>query len=250
MRDRILAHGHGWVVVEKPPGMLAHPTRPGGPVTLREEVAGYFAPELASGGQISIVNRLDRETSGAVLVALDATTARHLTISMQRRSIAKQYLALVAGWPEWRDRLVDLPIGRRVTLEGHGPVWVEQIPHHHGAPSSTRFQVARRLLWQRRQIALVRAWPHTGRMHQIRVHLAHLGHPVIGDKLYMAGTQPYLEFIKNGWSRRLEEVLWLPRQALHSASVEFPDVNGQRIFVESPLPRDLREVLAQSTSLE
>lgn len=246
MRMKLLCDGPGWVVVDKPPGMLAHPTRPGGPVTLRDEVAGYFAPELASGGQVSIVNRLDRETSGAVLVALDVATARRLTIAMQRREISKEYLALVQGWPDWENREVDLPIGRRVTLEGAGLVWVEQIPHPAGTPARTTFHIQRRLLWQGRRVALVRAHPRTGRMHQIRVHLAHLGHPILGDKLYMTGTDAYLEFIRTGWTAALESRLWLQRQALHSASITFPNAEGCPITVQSPLPTDLAALLSQT----
>lgn len=246
MRERILAKGEGWAVVDKPAGILVHPTRPGGPITLRDEVAGYFAPELASGGQVSIVNRLDRETSGAVLVALNAATARHLTIAMQRREIAKQYLTLVVGWPLWTKTRVNLPTGRRVTIEQSGPVWVEQIVHPSGMPSLTKLEVEQKLIWRGQPISLIRAWPETGRMHQIRVHSAHLGHPVIGDKLYMVDTSCYLDFIDQGWTPQLAERLWLPRHALHSACISFQDSSGECHTVESPLPDDLQEVLAQS----
>jgi 23S rRNA pseudouridine1911/1915/1917 synthase len=184
-----------------------------------------LAFEIASGGQVSIVNRLDRETSGLVLVAKTAASARDFGLLMQRHSLRKEYLAIVWGWPEWEHKLVDAPLDRQGK---HQPsvIWLKQMIHAAGAPAQTEFFVERRLRKSTssgNRFSVIRAIPRTGRTHQIRVHLASVGHSVIGDKIYGPDEQLYLRFIDTGWTSELEQKILLPRHALHSAKLATDD---------------------------
>lgn len=239
---RILGETRDLIAVDKPPFLLVHPSKPGGPVTLWDRLRELLAYEIAGGGQVSLINRLDRETSGIVLVAKNATAARSCTMAMARGDVAKEYLAVVTGWPE-RDRWsVDKPILRLGEVE-HSRIWLKRTVHPDGAPAQTDFSVLKRVTHARLgSLALVHCIPRTGRTHQIRVHLAHSGHPVVGDKIYGPSEECYLEFIETGWSPRLEERLGLPRHALHSCSLELTHA-GERHRWESPLPPDLEELL-------
>src|SRR5437879_10980639 len=108
---RIVDETDDYIVVDKPPFLLTHPTKPDQRTTLWKELRELLAFEIANGGQVSIVNRLDRETSGLVLVAKTAIAARDFGLLMQRHSLRKEYLAIVWGWPEWEHKLID-EIGR------------------------------------------------------------------------------------------------------------------------------------------
>ena len=239
-----------YAVVDKPPFLLVHPTKPNGARTLWQGLRELFAFEIANGGQISIVNRLDRETSGLVLVAKTAVAARRFGLLMQRQELKKEYLAIVWGWPEWQRYVVDAPLGRQGKYQ-ESAIWLKQTIHPGGAPAQTEFDVERRFtrgapLPQRatcgralrdEKFSLIRAMPLTGRTHQIRVHLASLGHPIVGDKIYGPDEQLYLRFIEKGWTPELEERLLLSRHALHSAKLA---IEGEREWT-SPLPSDLSE---------
>jgi 23S rRNA pseudouridine1911/1915/1917 synthase len=198
-----------------------------------------LAFEIASGGQISIVNRLDRETSGLVLVAKTAAAAREFGLLMQRHSLRKEYLAIVWGWPEWEHKLVDAPLDRKSKRQP-SPIWLKQMIHRAGAPAQTEFFLERKFRKSTPsgdQFSVIRAIPRTGRTHQIRVHLASIGHPVVGDKVYGPDEQLYLRFIETGWTHELEQKLLLPRHALHSAKLAIED---DREWT-SALPSDLAE---------
>jgi len=228
-------------VVEKPPLLLVHPTKPDGPPTLWSELGGLLAFEIANGGQVSIVNRLDRETSGLVLVAKTASAARRFGLLMQEQRIAKEYLAIIWGWPSWERKTVNAPLARQ-GLHANSPIWLKQTIHRAGAPASTELLVERRFEKKTtagERFSLVRALPRTGRTHQIRVHLASLGHPIVGDKIYGPNEQHYLRFIETGWTRELENALLLPRHALHSARLK---IDGAEDW-HSPLSRDLADWL-------
>ena len=109
----IIDEGDDYLVVNKPPFLLIHPTKPNGLPTLWRQLRELLAFEIASGGQVSIVNRLDRETSGLVLVAKTGAAARDFGLLMQRQQLRKEYLAIVWGWPEWEDKIVDAPLDRQ-----------------------------------------------------------------------------------------------------------------------------------------
>ncbi len=235
----IVAEGGDWLVVSKPAHLLVHPTRPGGPVTLLDALRGLLAYEAANGGQVSLIHRLDRETSGLLLVAKTAAAARRFSLDMMRGQIGKEYLALVWGWPDWDARTVDAPLLRQGE-KGASAIWLRRAIHPEGAPARTQFEVVRRCERTEGRYSLVRARPETGRLHQIRVHLASLGHPVVGDKIYGPDEGCYLRFIETGWTPELARVLWLDRHALHAWRLTFDaDGTGGPRTVEAPWPEDL-----------
>lgn len=242
---RVVAEGADWIVVDKPAGLLTHPTRPDGAPTLWDGLRQLLAYELANRGQLSIITRLDRETSGLVLLALTRERARDFGLAMQRGAIGKEYLAIVRGWPEWEKTTVDGPIIRQGEVR-ESPVWLKRCVDQRGAPAKTDFTVERRFERNREKFALLRAKPLTGRTHQIRLHAAHIGHPLVGDKIY-GGREGggYLEFIETGWTPKLEEELLLPRHGLHAVVLEFADANGRQ-HIEGELAADLRKFAAES----
>ena len=236
----MIAESADWIVVDKPPFLEAHPSKPNGRATLWDGLRALLAYELVNGGQVSIINRLDRETSGLTLVAKNRPTARAMGLQMQARRVEKQYLALVWGWPETDSFAIDAPILRQGDRE-HSNIHLKQMVHPEGASARTRFRLEACFTLETTngyRFALVRAFPETGRMHQIRVHLAHAGHPVVGDKIYGPDEGCYLEFIRTGWTPELAARLLLPRHALHSTVLRLPDVG---LGWQSPLAPDLAE---------
>lgn len=241
----VLEETEEWLAVNKPAPLQIHPSKPADAgLTLWDGLRELLRYELVNGGQVSIINRLDRETSGVVLVAKTGAMARELGKAMMRRQMRKTYLALVHGWPEWEHLRVEQPILRQGEVM-ESRVWVKQRVHPDGAPCLTTFQVLRRFSKVIPEqgaatlpFALVEAEPHTGRMHQIRVHLQHVGFPIVGDKLYGVDEGCYLEFMETNWTPSLQSRLLLPRQALHSRLLEVSTPEFQHRW-EAPLTEDL-----------
>ena len=242
MEFQILGETEDFLAVDKPAGLLTHPTKPGGPRTLWHELCALLGYELAVGGQVSLVNRLDRETSGVLLVAKTAEAARFAGIAMQNGKIEKEYFALAFGWPEWNEMIIDAPIARLGEV-AESEVWVERVVNPRGARAITRVRVEERLeLTGHRRFSLLKAWPETGRTHQVRVHLSHVGFPLLGDKIYAKGGRHYLDFIAQGWTKEIESEIWLSRHALHSSRLRI-DIGGRRLEWTSPLPADLARTI-------
>jgi len=266
---KIIDETDDYIVVDKPAFLLTHPTKPDQGTTVWKELRELLAFEIANGGQVSIVNRLDRETSGLVLVAKTSVAARRFGLLMQEHRLHKEYLAIVWGWPDWETKIVDAPMDRQ---DKHRPsaIWLKQMIHPKGAPALTELEVEKRFKkhaavnhsspgasrhplpsrgedegkgCQHDRFALIRAIPKTGRTHQIRVHLASLGHPVVGDKIYGPNEELYLEFIKTGWTAKLERELLLPRHALHSTKLAIEDKMEWKIGLPTDLTRFLNNSL-------
>src|SRR5438046_4884883 len=241
LQFKIIDETDDYVVVDKPPFLLIHPTKPNETRSLWKELRELLAFEIASGGQASIVNRLDRETSGLVLVAKTAATARRFGLLMQKQRLRKEYLAIVWRWPEWETKIVDAPLDRQAKHQ-QSAIWLKQMIHPAGALAQTEFHVERRFVKSTTagdKFSLIRAIPRTGRTHQIRVHLSSVGHPIVGDKIYGPYEQLYLQFIETGWTPELERQLLLPRHALHSARLA---IEGEHEWA-SPLSHDLAEFM-------
>lgn len=236
---KIIDETDDYIVVDKPPLLLVHPTKPDGATTLWAELRQLLAFEIASGGQVSIVNRLDRETSGIVLVAKTTAAAREFGLLMQSRRVTKEYHAMVWGWPDWETKTVDAPIIRQGEV-GASKIYLKQTIDPGGAEAVTNFRVVKRfqkLTPNGEAFSLVTAHPLTGRTHQIRVHLASLGHSIVGDKIYGPDENLYLRFIETGWTDELANKLLLERHALHASRLR---IDERRDWSNS-LPKDLRD---------
>jgi 23S rRNA pseudouridine1911/1915/1917 synthase len=237
-----------WIVVDKPAPLIVHPANRKPEPTLLGGVEHLLAYEIENGACPAIVNRLDRDTSGLVMVAKHSAAARELGMIFERRQVEKEYLAMVKGWPEDNDWECNAPIIRAGEI-GPSTIWVRQIVHPAGRECRTRFHVERRFERREGKFALVRCFPETGRMHQLRVHLAHAGHPIIGDKLYSGEGAEYIEWMKGGWTPELQHLLLLPRHALHAATLSLP-WRGQRIEWQCGLPDDLADFIEGREILE
>ncbi len=232
------------LVVDKPAGMPVHPSKPDERGTLWNHLCGLLAFECATGGAVSIITRLDRETSGLTLVAKHRGAARSLCRRMEAHEIRKTYLALVFGWPDEREWMVEQPLLRLGTVT-ESKIWLKQGVHASGYPSRTRFDV----LWRgfsrvgaRRRVSLLRATPETGRMHQIRVHASWSGFPLVGDKIYGDDERCYLEFIEAGWTNALADRLLMQRHALHAWKLSYDGVGASW---ECNVPSDSVEAVSE-----
>jgi 23S rRNA pseudouridine1911/1915/1917 synthase len=229
----------GWIVFEderllvvnKPGDVVCHPSKAGPWSSLVGALREY-----ARLPTVHLVFRLDRETSGIVVLAKDSKMASRLQMAMQERKVGKEYLAVVTG--ELVNAVtVDRPLGddlaspvfmkSAVVAEGEGQRAVT-----HFTPQATGAGVT-----------LVRVVTETGRKHQIRAHAQWLGHSLVGDKIYGPDARLYLDFIDHGWTDALAAKLFLSRQALHCATIDLNRAGISHTF-SAPLPQDLRQFLA------
>jgi len=216
------------LVVDKPGGLVCHSaSRPEHPTLvgwLREY--GITTPRL--------INRLDRETSGLVVVAKNERTGRILGKQVLRREIEKEYVAICWGELSEDIGIIDQPIA----VTGGGLVYTKRVVSPAGKPSITEFLVERRLAG----FTVVRLQPQTGRAHQLRVHMAWLGYPIVGDKVYGPDERLYLEFIEKGVTEEMLGKLLLPRHALHAARVTLCQ---PPMSFTAPLPEDMRVFIGE-----
>jgi 23S rRNA pseudouridine1911/1915/1917 synthase len=227
------------VVVNKPSGMVVHPARGHWSGTLASALQFHFGPSLSTSGGASrpgIVHRLDRDTSGVILVARNDQAHAKLAKQFAARSIEKEYFALVAGCPRHDRDLIDCPIGFHPRVREKMAIRPD---HPDSRPAQTFYEVLERF----DGFAALRALPKTGRTHQIRVHLNHIGCPVLCDRQYGQRSR-----ITRGEIRRdpKDETVLLERQALHARRLRFqhPET-GERMEVEAPLPADIAAVLTE-----
>jgi 23S rRNA pseudouridine1911/1915/1917 synthase len=228
---RVIHEDEHVAVVDKPAGLLVHPgpTVRGG--TLSEQAVARWGPlpSLQGEDRPGIVHRLDAGTSGILVLALREEAMRELLRQFREREVEKTYLAVVHGEPRFDTGWLEGAIARSSGAPGR----MEVVPDGAGREAVTWYEVRERL----GAASLLACSPRTGRTHQIRVHLAHLGHPLVGDPAYRLRQTPAL---------RLDPATPIPaRQALHAAELAFTHpASGERLRFESPLPADLEALLA------
>lgn len=223
----VLYEDEAVLVVDKPPGLPVHPS-----ASYHRNTLTFLLRERYPEQTPHLAHRLDRETSGVLVCARTLEDERRLKKAFERRAVHKTYLAIVRGRIEQDEGRVDLPLGR--PDEGLH-LLMEVRPD--GAPSRTRWRVVARAP----EHTLVALEPETGRQHQLRVHLAAIGHPIVGDKLYgPEGAQAFLEYIDSGMTPELAARLGHERQALHAhrLTIEHPRT-GRELDLVAPLAPDL-----------
>jgi 23S rRNA pseudouridine1911/1915/1917 synthase len=227
----ILACDPYFMAIDKPAGLPMHTTAKFWKNTLVAILRERYPEE-----GLQICHRIDRETSGVLLIARTREAASFLKRAFASRAVKKTYLALVHGIPTPSSGVIDAPM-RLIESRSHLMMGVED----DGLPAVTRYCVRETFA----RHALVEAAPETGRQHQIRVHLAHIGHPIVGDKLYGASEQAFMDYCDSGMTPELLDLFdGLPRHALHAARLIFPHPETKEmITVESPLPVDLRDYI-------
>jgi 23S rRNA pseudouridine1911/1915/1917 synthase len=232
-RFDILYEDESVLVIDKPAGLPMHTTAKFWRNTLTALLRERYPNE-----QMEVAHRIDRETSGVLLIARGRKVASFLTQAFARRQVAKRYLALVKGAPP-DEGIMDRPLA---LLDTKSRVMMGVSAAPGALPAVTRFRVLERFA----QHALVEARPETGRQHQIRVHFASLGYPIVGDKLYGAGEALFMRACDEGVTPELlAQFDGLPRHALHAAHLTFPHpVTRLPLSVESPLPADIAGYIA------
>jgi 23S rRNA pseudouridine1911/1915/1917 synthase len=206
------------LVIDKPAGLVVHPAPGHWRGTLVSALLHHWraTPPGLDPLRPGIVHRIDKDTSGVLVIAKDAVTLAQLSQQFKARTVEKEYVALVWGRLRQRRGTIDRPLGRH-------PVARQRMAVRAGGRAAvTAYEVVE----QYDSVALVRLMPHTGRTHQLRVHLAAIGHPIVGDALY-------------GRARRQEADALMPRQALHAERLGFTHPqSGARLSFRAPLPED------------
>ena len=224
--------------INKPPGMVVHPSKGHWTGTLSSALQFHFDSLSTVGGltRPGIVHRLDRDTSGVIIVAKTDTAHFHLADQFEQRIVAKEYFAIVTGCPD-RDRdLIDLPIGMHPY---HREKMAIRRDHSSSRDARTIYEVAERF----DGFAALRVLPQTGRTHQIRVHLVNVGHAVLCDRLYGGRSELTLGELRHQPDDR---TVLLNRQALHAARISFKHpVTDELLEFRAPLPADLEGTLAE-----
>jgi 23S rRNA pseudouridine1911/1915/1917 synthase len=223
----ILFRDEHLVVIDKPAGLVVYPAAGHRSGTLMNTLRYLLGPLSAPGGPLrpGVVHRLDRDTSGVMVVALDDASYYSLVEQFRARTIQREYRALVFGCPSAKEGEIDAQIGRstadRKKMSVHS---------HAGKEARTSWKLLKKL----NGAAFVSAKLGTGRTHQIRVHFLSLGHPVLGDRIYGEKTSITLS------GKRIA----FPRQMLHAATLGFlHPVSNEWISFESPLPADMEKAL-------
>ncbi|WP_460759847.1 RluA family pseudouridine synthase [Niabella terrae] len=231
LKDILIYEDGNLIALNKPSGMLSVPDRAGKEQSLKELLQEYY-PEIFT------VHRLDRDTSGLIIFAKNASAHRHFSLQFEQRKTGKWYLGLLLGTPAATEGHIDAPIAENMTKRG------SMLVHKRGKPALTDYRILEQLgpySWAEFRI-------HTGRTHQIRVHARHLGHPLAVDPLYGDGKVLLLSSIKRKFklSKGLEqERPLLNRLALHAHRLQITDASDRLMVLEAPLQKDMKVALEQ-----
>ncbi|MCA3305991.1 MAG: RluA family pseudouridine synthase [Roseomonas sp.] len=231
----ILYEDRDLIVLDKPAGLVVHPAPGNQDGTLVNALLAHAGDELSGiGGEKrpGIVHRLDKDTSGVMVAAKTELALRRLSESFAERDLERHYLVLCWGLPEPLEGEINAPIGRHPADRKRMAV-VER-----GKPAITHYKVLRS--WGT-SCALISCRLQTGRTHQIRVHMAHIGHPLVGDPVYLRRTPAAARTLA---APVRDALLAFPRQALHAASLGFRHpISGQALHFERPPPEDMAILL-------
>lgn len=234
-----LYNNHGLLILDKPAGMVVHPGAGFKGDSLAQALLYHFKNISIVGeeGRNGIVHRLDKDTSGVILVALTPEIYDHLKDSFEKHTVKKEYIALVKGNLEQNHGLIELPLGK--SQKDFRKYTTDKKDMVREKPSLTEYWVLEHLQAGVDNYTLIKVKLHTGRTHQIRVHLSSLnspkGYPLVGDELY--GGKKVMKIVTE-----TGEIV-VPRQFLHAKRIEVQLPNGEWIEAESKLPKDLREIL-------
>lgn len=201
------------LVINKPADLVCHPSKDG----QLSSLIGRVRLHLGADARPHLVNRLDRETSGLTLVAKTDTAARELRRIWEQRKVNKEYLAIVHGHVSEDSNTIDAALGK----DESSRVAIRDCVRTDGAPARTDFEVLRRFSRDGTLFSLLRIQPHTGRKHQIRIHLAHRGHAIVGDKIYGADEDAYLALVEGRLSTVQRAALIFRNHALHARALRF-----------------------------
>ena len=247
----VLFEDDGLVVVNKPAGMVVHPARGNWSGTLTAALAYRFRSLSDVGGPTrpGIVHRLDRDTSGVIVVAKTNAVHMHLAAQWQDRQVTKEYFAIAVGRMD-RDRdVIEAPIGKHPYQRDKQAIRED---HPTSREASTFYEVKSR----HGRVNLVKVVPKTGRTHQIRVHLAHIGAPILCDRLYAGHAEVTTSMLRTrmggGQTKEAnDDSVVLSRQALHARKLTFKNPQtGREVTFEAPMPEDMQRVIDAVNAFE
>ncbi len=232
LANSIIFENDQFVAINKPAGMLTIPDR------YNESISSLYKLLEKKYQRIFVVHRLDRETSGIILFAKDELTHKHLSQLFENRNVEKFYLGIIRGSLQDKKGVIDEPIAEHATNKGL------MVVHKNGKASVTEYEV----IEDYGLYSLVKFKIHTGRTHQIRVHMKHLGHPIACDEMYGNAQPVLLSSIKKKYKLSKhdeEERPILNRLALHSSQLKFKDLSGTPYDLMAALPKDMKALLQQ-----
>lgn len=222
----IVSEDDDLLVINKQADLVCHPTK----TDAYSSLIGRIQLYLGEGARPQLINRLDRETSGIVIIGKKAEAALALRRLWESGSVEKRYLAIVQGSPKEPEGMIEACLGR----DERSKVAIKDCVRPDGVAARTGYKLLQAFSRDGREYSLLDIHPRNGRKHQIRIHLAHLGHPIVGDKLYGEDEDLYLALVEKRLTDADRARLILPNQALHAASVRFPWRGGTTVFAAEP----------------